>query len=66
MLRRLLLSLMFAVVGISAFPAKRLMIELTNGTKVYYSFSDYKPIIPLDCKEIKPVSPNGNLIHWKD
>ena len=45
MLRRLLLSLMFAVVGISAFPAKRLMIELTNGTKVYYSFADYKPII---------------------
>lgn len=45
MLRRLFLSLLFAIVSISALPAKRLMIELTNGTKVYYSFADYKPVI---------------------
>lgn len=45
MLRRLFLSLLLAIVSISALPAKRLMIELTNGTKVYYSFADYKPVI---------------------
>jgi hypothetical protein len=45
MKRRLFLSLVLAIVGISALPAKRLMIELTNGTKVYYSFADYKPVI---------------------
>lgn len=45
MKRRLFLSLLLAIVSISAFPAKRLMIELTNGTKVYYSFADYKPVI---------------------
>jgi hypothetical protein len=45
MKRRLFLSLLLAIVSISALPAKRLMIELTNGTKVYYSFADYKPVI---------------------
>lgn len=45
MLRRLFLSLLLAIVSISALPAKRLMIELTNGTKVYYSFANYKPVI---------------------
>lgn len=45
MKRRLFLSLLLAIVCISALPAKRLMIELTNGTKVYYSFADYRPII---------------------
>lgn len=45
MKRRLFLSLLLAIVCISALPAKRLMIELTNGTKVYYSFADYKPVI---------------------
>lgn len=45
MLRRFFLSLLFAIVSISAFSAKRLMIELTNGTKVYYSFAEYRPII---------------------
>lgn len=45
MKRRLFLSLLLAIVSISALPAKRLMIELTNGTKVYYSFADYRPII---------------------
>ena len=34
MLRRLLLFLLLAVASIPALPAKRLMIELTNGTKV--------------------------------
>jgi hypothetical protein len=45
MKRRLFLSLLLAIVSISALPAKRLMIELTNGTKVYYSFADYRPVI---------------------
>lgn len=45
MKRRLFLSLLLAIVSISALPAKRLMIELTNGTKVYYSFANYKPVI---------------------
>lgn len=45
MKRRIFLSLLLAIVSISALPAKRLMIELTNGTKVYYSFADYKPVI---------------------
>ena len=45
MKRRLFLFLLFAIVSISALPAKRLMIELTNGTKVYYSFANYKPVI---------------------
>ena len=45
MLRRLLLFLLLAVASIPALPAKRLMIELTNGTKVYYSFADYRPVI---------------------
>lgn len=45
MKRRLFLSLLLAIVCISALPAKRLMIELTNGTKVYYSFADYRPVI---------------------
>ena len=48
MKRRLFLSLLLAIVSISALPAKRLMIELTNGTKVYYSFADYKPVIRFD------------------
>lgn len=45
MKRRIFLSLLLAIVSISALPAKRLMIELTNGTKVYYSFADYRPVI---------------------
>jgi hypothetical protein len=45
MFRRILLSLSLLLASVSAFPAKRLMIELTNGTKVYYSFANYRPYI---------------------
>ena len=45
MFRRISLSLLLLVASVSAFPAKRLMIELTNGTKVYYSFANYRPYI---------------------
>ncbi len=39
------MSLSLLLASVSAFPAKRLMIELTNGTKVYYSFANYRPYI---------------------
>ena len=45
MFRRILLSLSLLLASVSAFSAKRLMIELTNGTKVYYSFANYRPYI---------------------
>ncbi|MBO7266549.1 MAG: T9SS type A sorting domain-containing protein [Bacteroidaceae bacterium] len=45
MFRRISLSLLLLVASVSAFPAKRLMIELTNGTKVYYNFANYRPYI---------------------
>ena len=45
MSRRLSLLLLLFVASVSAFAAKRLMIELTNGTKVYYSFANYRPYI---------------------
>jgi hypothetical protein len=45
MFRRILLSLSLLLASVSVFPAKRLMIELTNGTKVYYSFANYRPYI---------------------
>lgn len=37
--------MLLLVASVSAFPAKRLMIELTNGTKVYYNFANYRPYI---------------------
>ena len=37
--------LLLLFVSLTVFPAKRLMIELTNGTKVYYSFANYRPYI---------------------
>lgn len=48
MSRRISISLLLLFVSLSAFSAKRLMIELTNGTKVYYSFADYVPMIRFD------------------
>ena len=39
------MSLSLLLASVSAFPAKRLMIELTNGTKVYYNFANYRPYI---------------------
>lgn len=39
------MSLSLLLASVSAFSAKRLMIELTNGTKVYYSFANYRPYI---------------------
>lgn len=39
------MSLSLLLASVSVFPAKRLMIELTNGTKVYYSFANYRPYI---------------------
>ena len=39
------MSLSLLLASVSAFPAKRLMIEHTNGTKVYYSFANYRPYI---------------------
>lgn len=39
------MSLSLLLANVSVFPAKRLMIELTNGTKVYYSFANYRPYI---------------------
>lgn len=45
MFRRISLSLLLLVASVSAFSAKRLMIELTNGTKVYYNFANYRPYI---------------------
>ena len=45
MFRRISLSLLLLVASVSVFPAKRLMIELTNGTKVYYNFANYRPYI---------------------
>ena len=48
MFRRISLCLLLSVISLSAFPVKRLMIELTNGAKVYYSFADYVPMIRFD------------------
>lgn len=48
MSRRISISLLLLFVSLAVFPAKRLMIELTNGTKVYYSFADYVPMIRFD------------------
>lgn len=48
MFRRISLFLLLLFVSLTVFPAKRLMIELTNGTKVYYNFADYVPMIRFD------------------
>lgn len=44
-MRRSLCLLLLSLICASAFPAKCLMIELTNGSKIYYSFDKYVPII---------------------
>lgn len=44
-MRRLITILLTAFVCTSAFPAKCLEITLTSGTKIYYSFDKYIPLI---------------------
>lgn len=44
-MRRSLCLVLLSFICASAFPAKCLMIELTDGKKIYYSFEKYVPII---------------------
>lgn len=43
--RRFIISFLLTLACVSAFPAKCLEITLTSGTKIYYSFDKYIPVI---------------------
>lgn len=43
--RRCIVTLLLTLACVSVFPAKCLEITLTSGTKIYYSFEKYIPLI---------------------
>lgn len=47
-MRRSLCLALLLLICASAFPAKCLMIELSGGSKIYYSFEKYVPLIRFD------------------